>query len=157
MAMVNNVSVNMKTHKQKSKKGGCFECQKENVNGKNKRFLISIAVLGSAGPLRFLVNEDDIVRGIIDTALKLYAKEGRLPLLGSDPNNCVLYCANSGFDALSMWDEIGTNGARNFVLCKKPEQGPNMTEARANIISRKAGASWKSWINKSLSFKISSH
>ncbi|KAK9741216.1 hypothetical protein RND81_03G089500 [Saponaria officinalis] len=146
------------TQKQKGKKGGCFDCQKESINKEeNKRFLIIVSVLGSAGPIRFLVNEEDMVSGIIDTVLKQYAKEGRLPILGSDPNKFVLYCANAGFDALNPWEEIGSSGARNFVLCKKPEQQPNMTEARAEIISRKGGATWKTWLNKSLSFKISSH
>jgi len=147
------------TNKQKNKKSGCFECNNLSGVNNNKRFLISVGVLGSAGPLRFLVNEEDIVRGVIDNALKHYAKEGRLPVLGSNPDSFILYCANVGFDhALSPWDEIGSSGGRNFVLCKKPiEQRPNMTEARAEIISRKGGSSWMSWLNKSLYSKISSH
>ena len=52
--------------------------------GKANRLLISINVLGSAGPIRFVVCEDELVAAIIDTALKSYAREGSLPILGSD-------------------------------------------------------------------------
>ncbi|XP_010670141.2 uncharacterized protein At4g22758 [Beta vulgaris subsp. vulgaris] len=147
------------SEKQKSsimKKSNCFDCHKENINN-NKRFLIIVNVLGSAGPLKFVVNEEDLVGGVIEIALKIYDKEGRLPALGSDNTKFLIYCANAGSDALSPWDEIGSCGSRNFVLCKKPEQQPNMTESRSHLISRKRSANWKSWFNKSLSFKISSH
>lgn len=75
----------------------CFECKnKERLN--KKRFLIIVNVLGSAGPLRFIVNEEDVLGGVIETALKLYAKEGRLPVLGSDNSKFLIYCANLGSD-----------------------------------------------------------
>ncbi|EOY03955.1 Uncharacterized protein TCM_019175 [Theobroma cacao] len=135
------------THK---KKGN----ENKNVK-KSTRFLITINVLGSAGPLRFLVNEDDLVAAVIDVALKSYAREGRLPVLGLDPNKFLLYCANAGSDALSPWEKIGSQGRRNFVLCKKQVQ-PQMTEARSEIIAQK-GSGWKAWLNKSFSFKILSH
>lgn len=129
------------------------------------RLLISINVLGSAGPLRFLVNEEEVVITVIETALRSYAREGRLPILGSDLNDFLLYCANAGTDALSPWETIGSRGGRNFVLCKKPLQTVSAdilperkTDKVAGVkIMRKSGGVWKSWINKSLTFKISSH
>ena len=73
--------------------------QKKNQSaGKANRLLISINVLGSAGPIRFVVSEDELVAAVIDTALKSYAREGRLPILGSDLNNFLLYCSNAGSD-----------------------------------------------------------
>ncbi|XP_034700894.1 uncharacterized protein At4g22758-like [Vitis riparia] len=134
--------------------------QKKNQSaGKANRLLISINVLGSAGPIRFVVSEDELVAAVIDTALKSYAREGRLPILGSDLNNFLLYCSNAGSDALSPWETIGSNGARNFMLCKKP-QPQNTTEVgvegRAGM-PRKGSGSWKAWINKSLNLKVSSH
>lgn len=74
--------------------------QKKNQAGKGNRLLISITVLGSAGPIRFLVNEQDLVASVIDTALKSYAREGRLPVLGSDINNFVLHCPNIGTEGI---------------------------------------------------------
>lgn len=67
-------------------------------NGQKNRFLITVNVLGSAGPMRFVVNEDDLVAAVIDTALKSYAREGRLPVLGTHANDFLLYCANVGSD-----------------------------------------------------------
>lgn len=72
--------------------------QKKNQNPNVKRFLISINVLGSAGPLRFVVNEEEPVAAVIETALKSYAREGRLPLLGTDNAGFSLYCPHLGPD-----------------------------------------------------------
>ncbi|XP_030536703.1 uncharacterized protein LOC115745342 [Rhodamnia argentea] len=118
------------------------------------RFLAIINVLGSAGPIRFVVKKDDLVSGVIQTALKTYDREGRLPVLGTDVNNFVLHAAADS-DALIPSEAIGSQGGRNFVLCKKQIQ-PQMTEARSEMISRKRSGSWKAWLNKSFSFKIPS-
>ncbi|CAK9150623.1 unnamed protein product [Ilex paraguariensis] len=129
----------------------------ENQKAKNSRFLITVNVLGSAGPIRFVVNEDGNVGGVIDSALKLYARERRLPVLGSDANSFLLYPANAGSDALSPSESIGSGGGRNFVLCKKQSQ-PHMTESRSDLVNaRKRNSGWKAWLNKSFSFKIMSH
>lgn len=134
---------------------------KKNQSPKGNRLLISITVLGSAGPIRFVVSEEELVAAVIDMALKSYAREGRLPVLGSDLNNFLLYCPNAVSDALNPWEMIGSQGARNFMLCKKP---PLLKSAAKDDIGRsdtsivgKRSGSWKSWINKSLNLKISSH
>lgn len=67
----------------------------QNLKGKN-RILISINVLGSAGPIRFVVNEEELVADVIETTLKSYAREGRLPILGSNLNDFLLYCPYVG-------------------------------------------------------------
>ncbi|KAI6670611.1 hypothetical protein NL676_005496 [Syzygium grande] len=133
---------------QKHKKKNSNDDQSTNKN----RFLVTINVLGSAGPIRFVVKKDDLVSGVIQTALKSYAREGRLPVLGTDVNNFVLH-AVADSDALNPSEAIGSREGRNFVLCKKQIQ-PQMTEARAEMISRKRSGSWKAWLNKSFSFKI---
>ncbi|KAF2295413.1 hypothetical protein GH714_032815 [Hevea brasiliensis] len=96
-----------------------------------------------------MVKEDDVVAGVINTALKIYSSEGRLPVLGSDANNFLLYCPNAGSDALNPWEPIGSCRERNFVLCKKQKQ-PQMTEGRSEMITHKASG-WKAWLNKSFS------
>ena len=72
--------------------------QKKNQNANARRLLISINVLGSAGPIRFVVNEEELVAAVIDTALKSYAREGRLPVLGTDTSGFALYCPHVGSD-----------------------------------------------------------
>ncbi|KAL0332409.1 UNVERIFIED_CONTAM: hypothetical protein Scaly_2142400 [Sesamum calycinum] len=118
--------------------------KKKDDESKNNRFLITINVFGSAGPIRFVVDEDDNAAGVIETALKLYAREGRLPVLGSDINCFVIYPANAGFDALKPSEAIGSRGVRNFVLCKNQSK-PNMTEARSQVVDGK-GRGWRAWL-----------
>ncbi|XP_076885791.1 uncharacterized protein At4g22758-like [Bidens hawaiensis] len=124
------------------------------------RLLISVTVVGSAGPLRFVVNEEELVANVIDTALKSYAREGRLPVLGSNSNEFVLCCPLVGTEALQPWERIGSFGVRNFMLCKKPEKeasGGDDERPGTVEIPRKSFGSWKAWFNKSLNLKVSSH
>ncbi|CAL5213976.1 unnamed protein product [Lathyrus oleraceus] len=133
---------------------------KKNQNANAKRLLISINVFGSAGPIRFVVKEEELVAAVIDTALKSYAREGRLPVLGGDIRTFALYCPLVGSDALSPWDTIGSVGARNFMLCKKPQATTGDEAANGTgteVVSRSRGGSWKAWFNKSLNLKISIH
>ncbi|KAL4204506.1 hypothetical protein AMTRI_Chr01g132350 [Amborella trichopoda] len=86
--------------------------------------LISINIHESTGhllscPLRFLVRVDDTVFTVIQTALRSYARQGRLPVLGNNSDDFFLYCANSDFIALSPVVPIGRTGGRNFLLYKK--------------------------------------
>ncbi|XP_019164944.1 PREDICTED: uncharacterized protein At4g22758 [Ipomoea nil] len=138
-----------------------FVCKAKKNPAAGKRLLVSITVLGSAGPIRFVASENDLVAAVIDTALKSYAREGRLPILGSDLNNFVLYCPNAATEALSPWDTIGSLGVRNFVLCKKPAEekatsGDGKQAAEA-VAARKSGSIWKTLFNKSLNAKVMSH
>ncbi|MQL68577.1 hypothetical protein Taro_000823, partial [Colocasia esculenta] len=140
------------------------------------RILVTVNVLGSAGPIRFVTSEGELVAAVIGTALRSYAREGRLPVLGSDHNDFLLFCSHSNYmDALNPSEPIGANGGRNFVLCKKQLQQvaltvPNRVVAGGSAVltvqphSQSAvekkggnGGSWKAWLNKSFNFKISSH
>ncbi|KAJ0430802.1 hypothetical protein HanHA300_Chr17g0673201 [Helianthus annuus] len=121
------------------------------------RLLISVTVVGSAGPIRFVVNEEELVATVIDTALKSYAREGRLPVLGSNFNDFVLCCPVIGTEALKPWERIGSFGVRNFMLCKKPQADGDGEKPVVVEIPRKSFGSWKAWFNKSIHLKISSH
>ena len=72
--------------------------QKKAQNSKGNRMLVTINVIGSSGPLRFVVNEEQLVASVIDMALKSYAREGRQPVLGFNLNDFLLYCPASGTD-----------------------------------------------------------
>lgn len=70
------------------------------------RLLISITVVGSAGPIRFVVNEKELVANVLNTALKNYAREGRLPVLGSKLNDFVLYCPTVASEGIAFASSI---------------------------------------------------
>lgn len=130
--------------------------QKKSHVAKGNRVLITINVLGSAGPLRFVVYEEELVGSVMDMALKLYAREGRLPVLGSNISEFMLYCPAAGTEALSPLGTIGAHGGRSFMLFKKPQDEKKGAAPPAATISNKKGSgSWKAWINKSL--KVASH
>ncbi|PON38269.1 hypothetical protein PanWU01x14_313700 [Parasponia andersonii] len=122
-----------------------------------KRVLITVNVLGSAGPMRFVVNEDDLVASVMDSALKSYAREGRLPILGTDSNDFLLYFANAGSDPLSPLSKIGSHGARNFMLCKKQRQLQLTDRKPSDLIAQKGIGCWKAWRNNPFTFKLMSH
>ncbi|XP_010528538.1 PREDICTED: uncharacterized protein LOC104805613 [Tarenaya hassleriana] len=120
--------------------------KKEKKTKKKKRFLVSVNVLGSAGPLRFLVDEEDEVSVVIDTALRAYAREDRFPVLGLHARNFLLYSASSGFNALIPQEKIGSVEGRDFLLCKK-EQLSSENEGRGETRARR-GHGWKAWLLK---------
>ncbi|CAN1227866.1 hypothetical protein LINPERPRIM_LOCUS2878 [Linum perenne] len=128
---------------------------------KTKKTLVIVNVLGSTGPIRLLVKEDDSVASVVDSALKAYAKEGRLPSLAGSNNHFILYPSN--YEASSthscQGEAIGRSGARSFVMCKKQLNSATMTEGRSdvnnNIMEKKSSRSLMAWINRSFtSFKF---
>ncbi|CAI9282488.1 unnamed protein product [Lactuca saligna] len=84
-------------------------------NSHDNRLLITVNVVASSGPLRLVVKKNDKVSTVINSSLKLYAGGGRLPVLGSDFKNFMLYALIEG-SALNPSEEIGSYQARNFVL-----------------------------------------
>ncbi|CAL1390637.1 unnamed protein product [Linum trigynum] len=140
--------------------GGGNEKKEKKKSSKNKKFLVIVNVLGSTGPIRLVVKEDDAVAAVIESTLRAYAKEGRLPGFGSDVvTDFVLYSAgDQGSDskALELGEAIGRSGGRNFVLCKN-QRRPQMTEGRPEMVAaaarRRKGYSsgWKAWFHKSFS------
>ncbi|MQL99986.1 hypothetical protein Taro_032721 [Colocasia esculenta] len=86
-----------------------------------RRMLVTVTVLGSPGPIRFVAGDQDPVAAVIGTALRCYAREGRLPALGCDVGKFHLFCAKSDYvEPLDPVDPIGArSGSREFTLCKK--------------------------------------
>ncbi|MQL99981.1 hypothetical protein Taro_032719 [Colocasia esculenta] len=88
--------------------------------GGRRRMLVTVTVVGSAGPIRFVVGEEEPVAAVIGTALRCYAREGRFPALGCDVGEFHLFCARSYYmEPLDHAEPIGAHGAREFTLCKK--------------------------------------
>lgn len=70
------------------------------VKGGGNKILIKINVVGSAGPIRFMVNEKTVVAAVIETALKSYAREDRLPVLGTKFSDFFLYTPIAGTEGI---------------------------------------------------------
>ncbi|CAI0546467.1 unnamed protein product [Linum tenue] len=133
--------------------GNVRECSNRRKNSNNNRFLISVTVPGSFGPIRFLANHGDTVLAVIRGALKRYAREGRFPAIGSNPHDFLLYRAYTGFDALNPGEEIGECGGWDFLLCKK--QWPEMGKVEIVGEGRGGGSNCcKEWMFHSLIRKI---
>ncbi|GLJ29903.1 hypothetical protein SUGI_0591100 [Cryptomeria japonica] len=136
--------------------------KKNQVKGnKVSLVLMTINVLGSTGPLRFLVSCDYQVRNVMEFALKSYAREGRLPVLGQNIKQFELHYANGGYgQALDLFQIIGTLKTRNFLLCKKNECKFSQEEEKVIDTSfsphHPKTNMWKNWLNTmSLSCGIS--
>lgn len=70
--------------------------QKKNQASPGNRILISVTVIGSAGPIRLLVNSEELVSTVIDSILRSYARVGRLPILGTNTDNFYLSAGYEG-------------------------------------------------------------
>ncbi|KAJ0505911.1 hypothetical protein HanRHA438_Chr12g0560921 [Helianthus annuus] len=74
----------------------CKRIKNVDMKDGGKRILIMINVVGSAGPIRFVVSEEAAVAAVIETALKSYARESRLPVLGTKCTDFFLYTPIAG-------------------------------------------------------------
>ncbi|CAN1751518.1 hypothetical protein LINPERHAP1_LOCUS4361 [Linum perenne] len=110
---------------------------------KNKRFLISVTIRGSVGPIRFVANQNDTVLVVIRACLKRYAREGRLPVIGFDVRDFLLYCPLVGPEG----EAIGDCGGRYFLLSKKQRPETAAVIGRAEIVG---SSGCKVWLFKSL-------
>ena len=71
---------------------------KKRQHNSGTRILVSITVSGSPGPIRFIVFDDELVNAVIDKVIKVYAREGRLPLLGFNAFDFNLLSTQVGYD-----------------------------------------------------------
>eukprot|EP00252_Welwitschia_mirabilis_P021275 TRINITY_DN540_c0_g1_i1.p1 TRINITY_DN540_c0_g1~~TRINITY_DN540_c0_g1_i1.p1 ORF type:complete len:181 (-),score=24.16 TRINITY_DN540_c0_g1_i1:329-871(-) len=126
--------------------------------GDVSRLLVTVNVLGSAGPLRFLARSDDTVQKIMESALKSYAREGRLPVLGHCIKQFELYCANGGYEALEPSEVVGLLGTRNFLLCRKQQSKIEQEKELTGSNNHGKNGLFKSLFNTmSMGFGVSSH
>ncbi|EPS70443.1 hypothetical protein M569_04324 [Genlisea aurea] len=114
------------------------------------KFLVTIVVgRSSSGPMRFPVSGDDTVEAVIDKALEVYDREGRVPVIGSDRNGFVLYSADGGGHELAPSEKMLANcgGTNKFGMLRKA------TSMRREPIDGDGSRSWSTWLRRSLSFK----
>ncbi|XP_020596682.1 uncharacterized protein At4g22758-like [Phalaenopsis equestris] len=125
---------------------------KSNGRKESNRILITVTVLGSAGPIRFFVREEELVSAVVGTVLKAYEREGRRPILGRNHYDFVLYHAFDGSHGLNSWEPIGSFGSRNFLLCKKQRlSGEEWQATPGSEMGKKGMGVWMAGLNRSLS------
>lgn len=70
--------------------------KKKKTTFKDNRLLISINVVGSTGPIRFIVKADETVKDVINSTLSRYGQQRRLPMFSSHcTSSFLLYCPYS--------------------------------------------------------------
>ncbi|GLJ46410.1 hypothetical protein SUGI_0978060 [Cryptomeria japonica] len=85
------------------------------------KMLVKVTIAESIGPLRVLLCEDATVVEVIKAALAMYMKEGRRPILTSDPLSFGLHYSQFTIDCLTPELKMKDLGSRNFFLCPKRE------------------------------------
>ncbi|KAI9100188.1 hypothetical protein K1719_024406 [Acacia pycnantha] len=90
---------------------------------KNNLVLITIAVVGCVGNFRFVVKQDDLVLDVIKKTLKSYARQGRLPQLGSNAEDFDLCCRDPPYSCLSLTKTIESYGGSHFILKRNTNVG----------------------------------
>lgn len=81
------------------------------------KLLVNVTVAQSIGPLRLLLSKDVTVEDVIKSTLLLYTKEGRRPVLSSDPASFGLHYSQFSINCLKPADKIKDLGSRKFFLC----------------------------------------
>ncbi|XP_024528380.1 uncharacterized protein LOC112345565 [Selaginella moellendorffii] len=91
---------------------------KNRVGKAESKILVTITILGSSGPLRSIADINTTVEQVVETALRAYAAQGRLPVLGSNAKLFDLYCNDGEFTALKPSQRLGALSCRHFLLHK---------------------------------------
>ncbi|GLJ46672.1 hypothetical protein SUGI_0983650 [Cryptomeria japonica] len=113
------------------------------------RMLITVNMMRSSVTLKLVVNANDSIEGVVENALKCYARQGYLPLLGLDSKRFRLYSAIDSSQALEACQYIGDCGSWNFVMSVKQMQ--NCHETEKNVKCRRS-FKWKHLLS-SMAFK----
>eukprot|EP01018_Ginkgo_biloba_P020057 Gb_13149 [translate_table: standard] len=121
-------------------------------NMNTKKVLVSITVLGSAGPLRVILDSNATANEVIKQALAAYSKEGRRPALGLNFSCFELRYLQEPSQVLEPNERIGGLGFRQFQLSKKKDASTATTTTTSGIHSQnrqspdaEGGNSW--WSN----------
>eukprot|EP01018_Ginkgo_biloba_P018205 Gb_23758 [translate_table: standard] len=110
---------------------GSMKKLQETLAFNSSKLLVNVTVLQSIGALRVLLPEDTTVHDVIKAALVLYAKEGRRPLLSTDPTSFGLHYSQFCMDSLNPKDRIRDLGSRNFFLCPKTTANSRITSLQS--------------------------
>ncbi|XP_043719582.1 uncharacterized protein At4g22758-like [Telopea speciosissima] len=90
------------------------------------KLLLNVMIQRSLGAVKVVMSPESTVGDLIAAAVRLYAKEGRRPLLPmTDPADFDLHYSQFSLESLNREEKLKELGSRNFFLCrKKPNEAP---------------------------------
>ncbi|XP_018848634.1 uncharacterized protein At4g22758 [Juglans regia] len=89
------------------------------------KLLLNVTIQGSLGPVQVVMNPESTVSDLISSAVRLYAKECRRPILPTtDLSTFDLHYSQFSLESLDREEKLMALGSRNYFLCvRKTESG----------------------------------
>ncbi|RZC73216.1 hypothetical protein C5167_048695 [Papaver somniferum] len=85
------------------------------------KLLLNVTIERSLGPVQVITSSEKSVEELIKSALEIYVKEKRRPLLiETNPNSFELHYSQFCLESLNPAEKLISLGSRNFFLCLKP-------------------------------------
>lgn len=93
----------------------------DNNKKKLTKLLLNVTIERSLGPVQVITSSEKSVEELIKSALEIYVKEKRRPLLiETNPNSFELHYSQFCLESLNPAEKLISLGSRNFFLCLKP-------------------------------------
>jgi len=109
------------------------------------KLLLNVTIQGSLGPVQVVMTPESMVSDLIATALRLYSKEGRRPiLLTTDSSMFDLHYSQFSFESLDREENLMALGSRNFFLCPRRPAVDGGATAPSSSCSKQAEKASKS-------------
>lgn len=92
-------------------------------SGRLTKLLVNVTVERSLGPIHVVMSPENTVMDLVRTAVEVYVKEGRRPLLQfTDPKGFELHYSQYSLESLDPQEKLINLGSRNFFLCSLSSQ-----------------------------------
>ncbi|GLT61244.1 hypothetical protein SLA2020_339660 [Shorea laevis] len=84
------------------------------------KLLLNVTIQGSLGPVQVVMTPESKVSDLIAAAMRIYAKEGRRPILSTtDSSMFDLHYSQFSLESLDREEKLMALGSRNFFLCPR--------------------------------------
>ncbi|XP_043703456.1 uncharacterized protein At4g22758-like isoform X2 [Telopea speciosissima] len=112
------------------------------------KLLLNVTIQRSFGAVQVVMSPELMVGDLIVAAVRLYAKEGRRPLLPTtDPSDFDLHYSQFSLESLNREEKLKELGSRNFFLCpKKPNEAAAVLDASCSNQAQKVSKISIPWL-----------
>ncbi|KAJ8526829.1 hypothetical protein K7X08_029306 [Anisodus acutangulus] len=101
------------------------------------KLLMNVIIQNSLGPVHLVMSPENTVGELIKSAIEIYVKEKRRPLLtSSDPLCYELHYSQFSLESLKTQEKLVNLGCRSFFLCPKPSTSSCADKAKATPSSQ---------------------